>query len=160
MIEIAPIQPEQIADAKQVIYAVAWRIFAPEMNIEEFIADCADWLHDINDYREIYTEEKRGLLLVVLEDGKVIGTGGVQKRTEEQAELKRIWLLEQYHGQKIGFRMVSMLLDFARRQGYTSAYLETSAQQKQAIAFYKKVGFYDVPSPYDDIHEVSMELRL
>lgn len=161
MIDILPIQPDQIADAKYVIYAVAQRIFAPEHTVEEFIdsPDGEHWLDDLDNYREIYVEN-RGLLLVALDDGKVIGTGGVEKRTEDVAELKRIWLLEQYHGQKIGFRVVSMLLDFARQQGYTSVYLETSPQQKQAINFYKKVGFYEIPSPYDDTDEVSMELRL
>jgi putative acetyltransferase len=159
MIEITPIQPDQIADAKHVIYTVARGIFAPGQTVEEFIkeTDSEHWLDDLDNYREIYTEN-RGLLLVALDDGKVIGTGGVQKLKEDVAELKRIWLLEQYHGQKIGFRVVSMLLDFARQQGYTSVYLETSSQQKRAIAFYKRVGFYEVASPYEE--GVSMELKL
>ena len=161
MIEIAPIQPDQIAEAKYVIYAVAQRIFAPEQTVEEFIEapDSQHWLDDVENYRETYTEN-RGLLLVALDDGKVIGTGGVQKLTDNLAELKRIWLLESYHGQKIGFQIVSMLLNFARQQGYTSIYLETSRLNARALTFYKKLGFHEVPSPYKDVDEVSMELKL
>jgi len=109
----------------------------------------------VNRAQKIYVEN-RGLLLVALDDGKVIGTGGVQKLTDDVAELKRIWLLEEYHGQKIGFRMVARLLDFARAQGYTSVCLQTSHQQQRAIAFYKKLGFYEIPCYNDDLEEISM----
>jgi putative acetyltransferase len=102
----------------------------------------------------------RSLLLVAPDDGKVIGTGGIRKLKEDVAELKRIWLLEEYHGQQVGFRMVSLLLDFAREQGYTTSYLETTRLNKRALGFYQKLGFYEIPSPYEDADEVSMELKL
>lgn len=161
MIRITPIEPEHIVEAKRVIYAVARNIFAPEQDIEDFIVspDSEHWLDDVDHYHEIY-DGSHGLFLVALDGEKVIGTGAVHKLKDDVAELKRIWLLESYHGQKIGFRVVSKLLDFARKHGYTSVYLETSSQQKQAIAFYKKVGFYEVASPYDDTGEVSMEIKL
>src|SRR5688572_7115667 len=99
MIEILPIQAHQVADAKHVIYTVAWRIFRPEMTIDEFMAivNESHELDDMDNVREIYTEN-RGLFLVVLDDGKVVGTGAIRKHTESIAELKRIWLLESYHG--------------------------------------------------------------
>lgn len=161
MIDIQPIQPAQIADAKYVICAVAWRIFEPQKSIEEFIASVNEGheLDDMDHYQEVYTKN-RGLFLVVLEDGKVIGTGAVRKLKDDIAELKRIWLLEDYHGQKIGFQVVSRLLDFARAQGYRSVCLQTSHQQKRAIAFYQKVGFYEVTSYNDVADEVSMEIKL
>ncbi len=161
MIEILPIQPDQIADAKYVICAVAWRIFQPQKTIEEFIASVNERheLDEMDHYQKIYTEN-RGQFLVVLDDGKVIGTGAIRRKTDDVAELKRIWLLEDYHGQQIGFRVVKMLLDFAREQGYKSAYLETTQRQKRALAFYKKMGFYEVPSPSDDPDDVSMEMIL
>jgi len=79
MIEIAPIQPDQIADAKRVIHAVANRIFSPGESVEEFIntPEGQHWLDDVENYPKIYTEN-RGLLLVALDDGKVIGTGGIR----------------------------------------------------------------------------------
>ncbi len=161
MIEILPIQAHQVADAKHVIYVVAWRIFRPEITIDEFMAIVNEQheLDDMDNVREIYTEN-RGLFLVVLDEGKVIGTGAVRKRTDNIAELKRIWLLESYHGQQIGFRVVNLLLDFARQQGYTGVYLETSQRQMRALAFYKRMGFYEVPSPYEEPGGVSMEMLL
>ena len=161
MIEILPIQPEQISDAKKVIYAVAQRIFEPDKSIEEFTAelDVSEELRDVDDYHQIY-DENRGLFLVVLDDGRVVGTGAVRKLEEEVAELKRIWLLEDYHGQKIGYRMVNMLLDFARAQGFSSVRLGTTIHQKRAQVFYKKLGFHQIPNPIEDPEEITMEMAL
>jgi putative acetyltransferase len=161
MIEITPIQPDQIADAKYVIHAVANRIFAPGESVEEFLKtpEGQHWLDDVENYRKVYMEN-RGLLLVALDDGKVIGTGGIRMLRGDVAEMKRLWLLEEYHGQKIGFRLVALLLDFARKQGYTSICLQTSPQQERAIAFYQKLGFYEIPCYNEDIEEISMGIRL
>lgn len=160
MIEIQPLQPDQIQDAKYVIYSVAQRIFEPDSSPEEFAKMVAedDELDDLDDYREIYTA-RRGLFLVVLDDGKVIGTGAIRKLEEDVAELKRIWLLEDYHGRGIGYRVVSMLMEFARRQGYRAVRLQTSGRQTRAIAFYLRFGFHPIPgeSEYED--DVFMEME-
>jgi putative acetyltransferase len=161
MIEIVPIQAGQISDAKKVIYAVAQRIFDPEKSIEEFTAelDQEHELRDVDNYREVYNDN-RGLFLVVLDDGQVVGTGAIRKMEDEVAELKRIWLLEAYHGQKIGYRMLVMLLDFAREHGYTSVRLGTTIHQKRAQVFYKRFGFHEIPTGLDDPEEISMEMPL
>jgi ribosomal protein S18 acetylase RimI-like enzyme len=73
-----------------------------------------------------------------------------------------MWLLQTYHGQGIGYRLILELLAFARQHGYQTAYLTTSLQQQQAIAFYKRVGFRQVPARTGDIeaYGVAMELTL
>jgi ribosomal protein S18 acetylase RimI-like enzyme len=154
-------QPEQIDDAKYVICAVAQRIFEPDMTVEAFgdMLDKEHELDDVDDYQKIYTED-RGLFLVALDKGKVVGTSAVRRKSDEVAELKRIWLLESYHGQKIGYRMVNMLLDFAREQGYQTAYLESTRRNTRALAFYKRIGFGEVPSPYEDEEDLSMEKQI
>lgn len=161
MIEITPFQQAYIAEAKQMICIVAHGIFGRGRSLEEFISvlEQERELEDLENYQQVYMEN-RGLLLAALHAGKVIGTGGIRKRDEATAELKRIWLLEQYHGQQIGFRVVQQLLDFAREQGYATAYLETTRRNKRALGFYGKMGFYEIPSPYEDDDDVSMELKL
>jgi putative acetyltransferase len=102
-------------------------------------------LNDVDHYQQAYVED-RGLFLVVLDGDQVIGTGGIKKLEENIAELKRIWLLEHYHGQKIGYQVVSLLLDFARGHGYKQVRLQTSQRQEHARHFYKQLGFYEIPS--------------
>jgi ribosomal protein S18 acetylase RimI-like enzyme len=54
------------------------------------------------------------------------------------------------------------LFEFARQAGYRRVCLQTSLQQQRAIAFYKRIGFVEVPPynelPYDD--DISLEINL
>ena len=145
MITIAPIKDEQIVAAKRVIEAVAQRIFEPEKSAEEFAVSLDDEheLKDMDDLRQVY-DGKRGVFLVALDGERVIGTGALRPLEGSAAELKRLWLLEDYHGQRIGYRLVMRLFDFARFVGYRQIFLQTSLQQPRAIEFYKQIGFVEV----------------
>jgi putative acetyltransferase len=161
MIHILPIQPHQIMDAKYVISAVAQRIFVPEKTVQEFydILEEEGELNDVDNFQQAYIENN-GLLLVVLNGDQLIGTGGIKKLEDNIAELKRLWLLEEYHGQKIGYQVVTHLLDFARAHNYKNVRLQTSQQQERAIRFYKRLGFYEIPSYRESMDEISMEIKL
>lgn len=161
MIDILPIQPHQVFDAKYVITAVAQRIFVPEKTVQEFwdILEEEGELRDVDDFQHAYNNN-RGLFLVVLDDGKLVGTGGIKKLEENIAELKRLWLLEEYHGKNIGYQIVSRLLDFAHAQGYQKVWLQTSQRQTRAIQSYRQLGFYEIPSYRKSMDNISMEIVL
>jgi putative acetyltransferase len=160
MLTIVPIQPHQIEAAKAVIAAVAQRIYEPDKSPEEFLEALGHEhvLEDVDHVQEYY-DGRSGLFLVVLDDGQVVGTGAVRPWKGETAELKRLWLLEQYHGQGIGYRVVLQLFEFARQCGYKSIRLQTGFQQVRAIGFYKKLGFVEIPN-YDPEDDLSMEMEL
>ena len=161
MIKIQPIQPHQIMDAKYVISAVAQRIFVPQKTVQEFYDILAEEgeLDDMDNYQKTYVED-RGLFLVVLDEDQLIGTGAIKKLKDNTAELKRLWLLEEYHGQKIGYQVVSRLLDFARANGYEKVCLQTSQKQERAIRFYTQFGFYEIPSYRESMDDISMEIKI
>ncbi len=161
MINITPIQPHQIIDAKYVISAVAQRIFEPQKTVQEFydILEEEGELNDVDNYQQVYVEN-RGLFLVVLDDDQLIGTGGIKKLEYNIAELKRLWLLEKYHRQKIGYQVVSHLLDFARGHNYKKVRLQTSQRQSRAFHFYTQFGFYEIPSYRASMDNISMEINL
>jgi putative acetyltransferase len=161
MITILPLQAHQVFDAKYVVSAVAQRIFLPEGTPQQFydILEKERELHDMDDYQNIY-EKDHGLFLVVLDDGKVIGTGALKKLDKETAELKRLWLLEEYHGQGIGYRVITELFDFARRNHYRCVRLQTTHSQARAVQFYKKLGFYEIESYRESMDNLSMEIML
>lgn len=161
MIEILPLQPHQIEAAKYVITAVAQRIFEPDLPVEEFyeILRAQHELKDVDEFQQVYFD-RDGIFLVVLDDGKVIGTGALKRLDETSAELKRLWLLETYHGQGLGYRVVTLLFDFARQKGYKQIRLKTSTAQERAIAFYKKLGFYEILDYGDDEDDLSFEILL
>ena len=57
--------------------------------------------------------------------------------------------------------MLQELLSFSREQSYKSIRLETDREaQSQALEFYKKIGFYEIPSYTHRGDEVAMEMEL
>lgn len=161
MIEIASLQPHQVTDAKYLISAVAQRIYYPEKTPQYFydVLEEEGELHDVDNFEQEYVNN-HGLFLVVLDDGKLIGTGALKRMDDTTAELKRLWLLESHHGQKIGYRVVMQLLEFARQKGYSSIRLQTGQVQVRAVEFYKKLGFYEIESYRESMDNISMELKL
>jgi putative acetyltransferase len=105
--------------------------------------------------------EHGGIFLVMLDDEKMICTGAIRQWKDDICELKRLWLLHEYHGQGLGYQMLQELLTFARAQGYQKIRLETDRiAQSRAQEFYKQIGFYEIPSYTDHGGEVAMELEL
>ena len=162
MINIRPIQLQDITPAKRVIYRVAHQLFHDMRPLEESIAalESEGRLHDMDDFQRTYFEND-GIFLVMTDQDQVIGTGAIRKIDNEACELKRLWLLFEYHGQGLGYRMMQELLAFAREKGYARIRLETDRNdQSRAYGFYKRLGFYDIPRYGDHEDDVAMEMIL
>lgn len=159
MITIRPIREADIPAAKRVILSVAYNIFGFDGTLEDSIRHFleAGELKDMDDVQANYFEAG-GTFLVVLNGEQVIGSGALRRLDAKTAELKRMWLLEAYQGQGLGYRLIRQLFDFARQQGYTQIRLQTSPEQVRALDFYRKVGFYEIPCYNQDSSEISMEI--
>jgi putative acetyltransferase len=102
-----------------------------------------------------------GMFLVLTDDDQIIGTGAIRKINEEICELKRLWLLFEYHGKGLGYRMIQELFAFARQKGYQRVRLETERDsQSRAFDLYKRLGFYEIPRYSNHQDETAMELIL
>ena len=161
MIDIRPIQPEEIPAVKRIILKVAFGIFGWDGTLEDSTRqlETSGEFDDLDHVRSHYFDND-GLFLVALSDGGPIGSGALRKLDDRTAELKRMWLLEDYHGQGIGYQLITRLFDFARARGYTRIVLQTGREQTRALAFYQRVGFHEIPSYNEDLAEVSMEFQL
>jgi putative acetyltransferase len=161
MITIRPIQQEEIPAVKLIIFEVAYHIFGFDGSLEDSIRHYGEsgTFEDMNDVKACY-DRAGGRFLVVLDSDKVIGSGAMRRLDRETAELKRMWLLEEYHGQGIGYSLTRQLFTFAREQGYLRVRLQTSPSQTRALSFYRKLGFYQIPCYNDDTDEISMEIQL
>ncbi len=161
MTQIRPILPSEIPAARRIILTVAYNIFGFDGTLEDSIRhyETSGEFLDMEDVQGNYFDNG-GLFLAVLDDHKLIGTGAVRKLDESVCELKRMWLLEDYHGQGIGYQVFVQLRDFARQKGYRGMRLQTSPEQTRAIAFYRRLGFYEIPSYNEEIGEISMEIKL
>ena len=162
MIEIRRIKPDEWLTAKRVIYRVAHAIFNDPRPLEESIAyyESRHELKDMDDIQKDYFENG-GIFLVMTENDQIICTGAIRKLEEDVCELKRLWLLIEYHGQGLGYRMLQELLTFAREKSYKRVWLETDpTAQSRAMEFYKRLGFYEISSYTDLGDEVAMEMIL
>lgn len=162
MIEIRRIQRDEWADAKRVVYRVAHAIFNDPRTLEESIVyyEARHELQDMDDIQAGYFENG-GTFLAMFDDDKMICTGAIRKLEDATCELKRLWLLTEYHGHGLGYRMVQELLSIAREMGYERVRLETDPYaQSRALAFYKQIGFYEIPGYSEQTDEVAMEMML
>lgn len=162
MIKIRPIAPHEIPDAKELIYRVAHQVFGDTRPLEESIAyyESKGELHDMDDLVQTYFDHK-GIFLVITDGNQVIGTGAIRRLDDTTCELKRVWLLFEYHGQRLGYRLIRELLAFARESGYRRIRLETDRNsQRRAYDLYKRLGFYEIPRNSDNADDVAMEMIL
>lgn len=162
MINIRCIKPEEIIFAKELIYRVAHHQFHDTRTLEESMAfyESQGVLHDMNDVQQTYFNND-GIFLVMTDGDQIIGTGAIRKLDDSICELKRVWLLFQYHGQGLGYRIIQELLAFARQTGYQRIRLETDREgQRRAYELYKRLGFYDIPRYSDNEDDVAMEMVL
>ena len=153
MIEIKTIKLHQIEEVKRIIFAVCSEIF----QVTEEVIRNYD-MSDIDDVRSHYLDNK-GTFLVLVDDEKVVGSGGIRRLNDDICELKRMWLLKDYRGQGFGKKMAHILLDFAKKAGYKKVRLDCGDEQKQAQAvnLYKQLGFYVIERYNDSICTVFME---
>lgn len=162
MIEIRPIQQHEVPEAKRVIFSVAFEIFREASTLEESIAkySAQGKLSEMDDVQKNYFNNG-GTFLVTVSDGRIIGTGAIRFLEEGVCELKRLWLLLEYNKQGHGYRMMEELLRIARQKGYKAMRLLTDPiVQKNAVEFYKRLGFYVIPSFGDDPDDMGMEMML
>lgn len=162
MIEIRPIESHEWTAAKRVVYRVAYVIFGGTRPLEEFIVyhESIHELKDMDDIQKSYFENG-GTFLGMFAGGEMICTGALRQLDEETCELKRLWLLTEYHGQGLGYRMLRELLSIAKNMGYKRIRLETDpVAQSRALHFYKRIGFYEIPGYSDRTDEVAMEMVL
>src|SRR5262249_1182962 len=137
-------------------------IFNDPLPLEESIAyfEARHELEDMDDIQKNYFENG-GIFLVMVDNETMICTGAIRRWKDDLCELKRLWLLPEYHSKGLGYRMMQELLVFDREQGYKRIRLETDRiAQIRAQEFYKQIGFYEIPSYTDHGGEIAMEMEL
>lgn len=162
MIKIRRIEPDEVVVAKELIYRVAHQVFHDTRALEESIAfyESQGELHDMDNLQKDYFDSN-GVFLVMTDEDQIIGTGAIRKIDTDICELKRLWLLSEYHGKGLGYRMMQELFAFAREKKYQRMWLETDRNhQNRAFNFYKRLGFDEIPRYSDNEDDIAMEMIL
>ncbi len=116
-------------------------------------------LGDLEDIPGTYLSP-RGKFLVVEQEGRVIGCGGLRPRPKGVGEIRRMYLLKSARGRGLGGRVLRRLLEHARWTGSRRLVLESSRRFEAALALYRKAGFRASACEADGCCDVRMALAL
>jgi putative acetyltransferase len=90
-----------------------------------------------------YNEPSGGLLLASYDESPV-GCAGIRRLDDDIAELKRMYVKDEYRGLKIGIALLQRSIDLAKTLGYKKLRLDTLANMTKAQQLYHSFGFSEI----------------
>jgi putative acetyltransferase len=148
-VTIQRLTDSQIDAAKAVVIAGCFEFFGHAPQVFE----------DMDQITSQYTEPA-GIFLVLLDDGRVVGTGAIRRLDDQTCELKRMWFLPEYRGKGHATKMCGLLFDFARSAGYQRIRLDTVPELVAANKLYRRLGFQPIDRYNDGPGAIFMEKEL
>ncbi len=102
----------------------------------------------LDDLYSIY-KQPRAAYWVVEHQGEVVGGGGFSPLSgaEDICELQKMYFLPICRGQGLAKQIIALCKALAKNMGYQQCYLESTANLKEALALYEKVGFRHLDAP-------------
>jgi ribosomal protein S18 acetylase RimI-like enzyme len=96
-----------------------------------------------------------GELLVLWEDGALLGMVAYHRHSAERCEMKRLYVRPQARGRGLGEALAARILERAKAAGYREMVLDTLAPMQAAISLYEKLGFRACEAyyrnPFEDV---------
>ncbi len=86
----------------------------------------------------------RGSFLVVRQEGRAVGCGGIKLTSPDVAYIKRMWLDSSLRGQGIGRQLLQAIEATAEGMGCRVVQLETNRALTGAIQLYRASGYREV----------------
>ena len=85
-----------------------------------------------------------GVFVVGFADGEPVASGGFRRHSEQVAEIKRMYVVEDRRGVGYARRLLAELEARAAAVGYRRIILETGLRQPEAIALYESSGYQPI----------------
>ncbi len=85
-------------------------------------------------------------VIVAYDDAVPVGSAGFKKYDDECAEVKRVFVKQAYRGKGISIKLMELLENAARKQGYRYLILESGELLVAAMALYRKIGYKVIPN--------------
>lgn len=109
-----------------------------------------------------YAKPEGRLFLAIL-DGKIAGCIALRKLEEGICEMKRLYVRDEFRGQRIGISLIEKLITEAKEIGYQKLRLDTyPPKMGKAVSLYETHGFREIEPYYHNPHgkTLFMELQL
>jgi GNAT superfamily N-acetyltransferase len=102
-----------------------------------------------------------GIFYLVKHNGEFAGMGGLKKISEQEVEIKRMYLRPQYRGKGIGKVMMDKLLAKAKEFNYSTVRLASASFMKSAHKLYEESGFiYTDSFPESEVFQTNVPLEI
>ncbi|KPM49548.1 GNAT family N-acetyltransferase [Jiulongibacter sediminis] len=85
--------------------------------------------------------EPEGCILLYISEGEVGGVVALKALETEICEMKRLYVKDEFRGQKIGKTLAHAVIEEAKRKGYLLMKLDTLARLVPAVDLYRNLGF-------------------
>ncbi|MFI1991146.1 GNAT family N-acetyltransferase [Actinoplanes sp. NPDC020271] len=85
------------------------------------------------------------VFLVATRDGEPVGCGALRQLDDHSAEVKRMYVAPASRGSGVATAILRELEAAATRRGWTTMRLETGTEQPDAIRFYEREGYREIP---------------
>ncbi len=110
--------------------------------LEEGLVPENDTGADIDNIVEAYFSDsgQSGFWVADLGSG-VIGMVGVQKTSDNEAEIRRLRVHADFRRRGVGTRLMEQALSFCRQQSYLKVILELHIERGPAISLFRRFGF-------------------
>ncbi|MGB7787010.1 MAG: GNAT family N-acetyltransferase [Salinimicrobium sp.] len=104
-----------------------------------------------------------GKIFLVKDGEEAVATVALMKMEDGIYELTKMAVAPKMRGKKVGQKLMTYTLDFARKQDWEKLIIYSNTKLENAIYIYKKFGFREIPLekdlPYDRA-DIKMELPL
>jgi GNAT superfamily N-acetyltransferase len=106
-----------------------------------------------------------GRIFLAAIDLQICGGGAYHRLPDGSCEMKRLFVLDEFHGRGLGRRLCRALISSAHDEGYSRMRLDTGTRLTEALALYRSLGFTEC-APYSSYpahiapHLVFMELSM
>ena len=117
------------------------------LDFMELCHELDDFLHELAGGEEnpaeyiLYNQLDDIHNVVVTYDDIPVGSASFKKYDDECAEVKRVFVKEEYRNKGIANELMELLENAAREQGYRYLILESGAPLVAAMALYRKIGY-------------------
>lgn len=85
-------------------------------------------------------------VIVAYDDDIPVGIAGFKKYDDKCAEVKRVFIKQEYRGRGISNKLLELLEKTAREKGYRYLILESGEPLVAAMALYRKMGYKVIPN--------------
>ena len=116
------------------------------------------------EYKQFNLYDEPINVILLFHNGQAVGCGAFNRlRKTNWAELKRIFILQQFRGRGYSEILINALEKWASELHYDSCVLETGIRMHAAMSAYRKMAYQIVPNfqPYlDKPHSICMRKKL